>query len=109
MGQYQESVEILQEAATRLNDADLYIYLGNSYEGSGDLEKAIKSFEQASMIMPVKFYPKYRLVKIYQQTGEDEKACVLARQILNMDVKIPSDIVTDIRNDMEKLLQSKPN
>ena len=107
MGSYPKSVEILHEGAPRLNDADVYIYLGNSYEGSGALDKAIKSFEQASMIMPVKFYPKYRLAKIYLKTGQQEQAYALARQILNMEVKIPSNIVTGIRDEMEQLLKTR--
>lgn len=105
MGDYRKSTEILDQAKPLLNDADVYIYLGNSYDGLGLYPDAVTSFTQASLIMPVKFYPKYRLTKIYLKTGEQAKAKELARQILDMQVKIPSDIVTGIRNEMEQLLE----
>ncbi len=106
MGKYQQSVELLREAEPRLNDVDLYIYLGNSYVGLGDLENAAFCFKKASLIVPVKFYPRYRLVKIYLALNEQEQALELARDILGMKVKIPSDIITNIRNEMQELVNS---
>jgi O-antigen polymerase len=106
MGEYARSIEILREAEPGLNDADLYIYLGNSYTGLNDLTNAEQCFRKASNLMPVKFYPKYRLVKIYYQQGEIDKARAMAREILDMKVKIPSDIVEGIRKEMEELIDS---
>ncbi|MBA7575788.1 hypothetical protein ES708_17624 [subsurface metagenome] len=106
MGKYKKSVELLKEAEPRLNDADLYIYLGNSYVGLGDLKNAAHCFKKASLIMPVKFYPKYRLVKVYLAMNEHEKALDLAREIVSMPVKIPSEIITSIRNEMQELVNN---
>jgi O-antigen ligase len=103
-GDYAKSIELLREAEPRLNDVDLYIYLGNSYAGLGDMNNAVQCFRKASLIVPVKFYPKYRLVKIYLSLDEHEKAFALAREILAMEVKIPSGIVTSIRNEMQELV-----
>jgi len=104
MGEYHKSVDLLTEAEERLNDVDLYIYLGNSYAGLGDWKNAASCFKKASLIVPGKFYPKYRLVKIYLELNEYEKALNLAREILSMPVKVPSDIITGIRNEMQELL-----
>ena len=107
LGQFQKSVDLLKEAEANLNDIDLYIYLGNSYVGLGEYENAASCFTKASLIMPVKFYPKYRLVKIYQETHQNEKAINLAREIVNMPVKVPSDIITNIKKEMQELLDSQ--
>jgi O-antigen polymerase len=104
MGYYVKSVEILKETEPRLNDSDLYIYLGNSYEGSGDIANALKCFQQASLIMPLKYFPRYRLAQIYLKMGKTQQAVSLAKYILQMPVKIPSDIITNIRNEMQELV-----
>jgi O-antigen ligase len=109
MGDFAKSIDLLTEAEKKLNDSDLYIYLGNSYEGSGMLADAVRCFEKASCIMPVKFYPKYRLVKVYMALGENDNALNMAKQILGMNVKIPSDIVTGIRTEMEQLVVQLDN
>jgi O-antigen ligase len=106
MGEYNKSIKILKEAETGMNNADLYIYLGNSYTGINDLDKAANCFQKASDLMPIKFYPKYRLVKIFIQKGEIEKAKSLAREIIEMKVKIPSEVIKGIRKEMEELLES---
>lgn len=105
MGEYNKSIEMLNKAGKGLNDADLYIYLGNSYAGTNNLEMAEKCFIKASNMMPVKFYPKYRLVKIYIQKGENDKAKILAIEILDKKVKIPSEIIDNIRNEMKQVVE----
>lgn len=106
MGQYQKSIKILREAEPRLNDADVYIYLGNSYVGIAQYEEALTCFQMASDMMPVKFYPQYRMVKIYLIQQETTKALSLAREILAKDVKVPSAIITGIRKEMEELVNN---
>lgn len=106
LGNYNRSLEILNEAEPRLDDSDEYIYLGNSYEGNGDLNTALNCFKKASLIMPIKFYPKYRLAKIYQRMGKTQDAITMAKQILSMPVKVPSDVIMSIRNEMQQLVNS---
>ena len=104
MGQNTQSIGVLREVEHRLNDSDFYIYMGNSYEGIGKLVKAIECFDQASFIMPIKFYPRYRKVLLYQKHGDMNKAKEIAQQIMEMPVKIESDIVTNIRHEMTVFL-----
>jgi tetratricopeptide (TPR) repeat protein len=106
MGNYVKSIEILKETEPRLNDSDLYIYLGNSYEGSGDMNSAVKCFQQASLIMPVKYYPRYRLAQICLKMGKTQEAVSMAKHILSMPVKVPSEIITNIRNEMQELVNN---
>jgi len=106
IGNYIRSIEVLREAEPRVDDSDEYIYLGNSYEGIGDLNSAMKCYRQASVIIPIKFYPKYRLAKLYEKTGRTQEAVSLAKNILNMTVKVPSVIITNIRNEMQILINT---
>jgi O-antigen polymerase len=106
MQEYQQSVNVLKEVEHRLNDSDFYIYLGSSQEGIGILNEALQSFEKASNIMPVKFYPRYRMVLLYQKLGEMDKAKSLAQQILDMPIKVDSDVVSGVRQEMKVFLNS---
>ena len=58
-----------------------YIYLGDSYENTGNLAEAEKCHWQAMHIIPSKFYPKYRLVKIFLKTNQEEMAVNMANEI----------------------------
>lgn len=102
---YNKSILILEMAKNYLNGADLYTYLGNSYEGIGNIEKAEESFLQAMYLIPHRFYPRYRLVLLYEKTGQIEKAIKLANEIVEMDVKVESEIVNRIKKEMSLWLE----
>jgi O-antigen polymerase len=104
MGKYTRSIEILREAESRIDDSDEYIYLGNSYEGIGDLNSAMQCYKKASLIMPIKFYPKYRLAKLYVKMGQSQEAVRLAKNILGMPVKVQSEVISGILGEMQKLV-----
>jgi hypothetical protein len=107
MGDYKKSIEVLNSVEDRLADSDFYIYLGTSYEGIGDVKKALYCFEKASNMMPVKYLPKYKLVLLNQQLGNDAEAIKMAKIILTTPIKVKSDFVNQIRVEMEQYLQEK--
>ncbi len=111
--QYSLSLQILHEALDRINDADVYNYLGESYEGINDLKSAEESFLHAYHIIPHKIYPLYRLVYLYAKQNEPDKAMNLAKKVANMDVKVKSDVTDRIKYDLNELIkqfeQSKPD
>jgi O-antigen polymerase len=106
MQKYDESINILKEAEVRLNDADFSIYLGSSYENSGNLKEAENCFLEATYKMPMKFFPKYKLVNIYMKTGRKAEAVKLAKELLAMKVKIPSQTIDIIKEEMKKLVEN---
>jgi O-antigen polymerase len=59
--QYKKSITVLHQAEEQLNDADLYTYLANSYEGIGNVEKAEYYYKYINWLIPHRIYPKYRL------------------------------------------------
>lgn len=105
MGEYKESIKILEELESRYNKPDFYNFLGNNYEGLGDYVKAFENFNQSSQIAPIKYYPKYRMVLLYKKLNDYVSAKELAQDILKMPVKIESEAVTAIRQEMAFFLE----
>lgn len=106
-GEYRKSIVILKEAALNMNNTDLYYFLGNSYEAVGDMLNAKACFLKANYIMPHKFLPKYRLVHLYRETNQMEKAIKIARTLVNMKPKVDLPVVQDIKKEMQMFLDSQ--
>ena len=54
---------------------------------------------------PNRFVPLYQLVEIYDKTAREEEAVSLARHMIDMKVKVPSETVSLIRYRIGKLLE----
>lgn len=104
-GDYQNSLRILKETENKLNDADFYNYLGNTYEGLGDLANAEKAFLKSSLIVPHQLYPQYRLVYLWAKTNKLREAINLAQYIINKKPKVQSDIANQIKQDLTKFVE----
>jgi O-antigen polymerase len=107
MNRYQESIKILEETEAKSTSVDYYNYLGNSYEGTGNLTKALECFEKGANLVPVKFYPRYRMLLIYDKLGQEQAALKLARETIDMPVKIEEPIVFEIKDTMKKYIAEK--
>ena len=105
-GNYQESIKILEKVKSNLYNSDVFIYLGTNYLKTGETTKAEQAFLEANYIIPHRFIPKYRLVQLYHYVGDIPKALYYAQLITEMDVKVPSEIVTNIRDEMEKYVNN---
>jgi O-antigen ligase len=88
MGDYVSSLKILKETEPKLNDADLYTYLGDNYIYLNDYKNAEIAFLKASNIVPHRIYPLFRLVLIYSKTDRLDKAIELAQLSVNKKLKI---------------------
>jgi O-antigen polymerase len=55
-------------------------------------------------MVPNRFYPRYSLVKLYLANGDTSKALECARNIMEMEVKIPSKSIDEIKKEMNELL-----
>jgi O-antigen polymerase len=107
MKRYDESIELLKEAELRVNNSDLHQYMGYSYENINNYKLAEQCYLKSSEIMPLKFFPKSRLVEIYMKTGRKKEAIQLAKNILALPVKVRSKIIDDIRQDMIELVKNQ--
>ncbi len=53
---------------------------------------------------PSRFYPKYLLAKLYDETGQVEKAIATAEELLKKEVKVESTAVGEIQAEMKNLI-----
>ncbi len=105
-GLYKEALIPLVIAEKRLNDPNTHIYLGMSYEKLGKLEKAFFHFEKAGAIMPFLFLPKFYEMNLYRKLRIEERALEKANHILEMPVKVESEIVDWIKDEAMTIVNS---
>ena len=55
---------------------------------------------------PNRFFPKYLLAKLYDETGQKEKAAATAYELLHKEVKVWSTAIEEIKKEMEKVYQN---
>jgi len=53
---------------------------------------------------PVRFYPKYLLAKLYDDTGQKVKAVKVARELLEKEIKVESTAIDEIKAEMQKII-----
>ena len=54
---------------------------------------------------PSRFYPKYLLAKLYDETGQSEKAVFIANELLQKNVKIESTAIEEIKTEMLEIIK----
>lgn len=98
--QYKQSIAVLEEAKSGINNYQLFTYLANSYEGDGNLDSAECNYVHASLLIPHKLYAQYRLVYIYHQQGRYDKALSLASKIIETPAKVNNTQAVMIKDEM---------
>lgn len=63
-----------------LNNTILYTCLGNNYKVLGQNTEAEQAYLHAWHMAPARFYPLYLLAKLYNETGQTEKALTMAKK-----------------------------
>lgn len=106
MGKYDQSVNVLNETLKVFNNVEVYVYLATAYEQVGNFEMAEHFYKIASSIIPSRFFPKYGLAKLYVRMGKIDKAKIIAREIIEMPVKVKSELAMSIHNEMRELLDN---
>jgi tetratricopeptide (TPR) repeat protein len=105
--QHENAIKIFLKTQNYLNNSSIELSLAKSYKALNLIKKAELSYKQASQMVPVKFYPKYLLVKLYNDTGQANKAIQLAKEITTMKIKINSPTIKKIKKEMENLIQNQ--
>lgn len=103
-GEHVKAVVILEDASNYLNNTVVQTALGDSYQALGLYTEAEKAYQLASDMLPDRFYPKYLLAKLYQETGQEVKMEDIARFLLEKEPKVPSRAVEEIKEEMRSLL-----
>ena len=101
---FSEAIPILEESTKYLTDPNLFTLLGICYTETNNIEKAEYYLNKAQNIIPHQMYPRYLLVKLYRRYNKNEKAIKVAKEIMNMKVKINNTASREIRADIKKYL-----
>lgn len=103
-GKHSEAVSVLKQATGYYPNIVVYTALGDSYKRLKQSERAEQAYLFAWNMNPSRFYPKYLLAKLYDESGQKEKAIEVAKELLSKDVKIESTAIQQIRDEMKKII-----
>jgi tetratricopeptide (TPR) repeat protein len=106
-GKHPEAVDVLQQAAKHYPNTVVFTALGDSYKKLGQIEQAEQAYLHAWQMNPSRFYPKYLLAKLYDETGQHEKSVATAKELLGKEVKIESTAVKEIQEEMRKIIEKQ--
>jgi len=105
IGEWKRSNVLLNECANFYNDIDLQFLLADNYTQLKKYRQAEQCLLLAHQMIPNRFIPLYRLVKLYEEMGQDAKAYHLAQIIIKKPVKIFSGDILTIKSEMKELIE----
>lgn len=97
-GDYNKCLNLLNISESIYSNYDGYLMLADAYKGNGDFINAEKQYLNASNLIPHKFTPLYKLFQLYRSQG-DSKAQEVAERIVQMEVKVYSFEVGNMKNE----------
>jgi tetratricopeptide (TPR) repeat protein len=103
-GQYGKAVSVMERARRYISDPLVFYTLGQSYSLSGRKEQSEKNFKTSVNIIPNNLYPRYLLFQHLVRFRDFQKASVTAKKIINIQAKVMSPAVQDMKNEAEKYL-----
>lgn len=103
-GDYAKAIQVLETGGFFYKDEFWYLTLGDCYFKTGEYNLAERCYLKASQIVPGKFYPEYLLAKLYDETGQTEKAISKANHLLKKEAKVQSQAVHEIKKEMKTLV-----
>lgn len=103
-GLHEQATDVLQQATLYYPNTVLFISLGDSYKSLNNMIAAEQAYSTAWYMNPSRFYPKYLLAKLYDETGQIKKAITTAHELLNKEVKVVSTAIDEMRREMEAIL-----
>ena len=104
VGKPQKAIEVLKQAQYYQNNTIIAAALGDSYKSIKGYDKAELAYQQAINMTPGKFYPHYLLSKLYDDSSQEDKAVIMAKKLMNKEIKIPSTAIKEIQEEMKKIL-----
>lgn len=100
-----ESAVILEKASHTMADPFLFSNLGDAYQATNQFDLAERAYQQSSNMIPNRMYPKYLLAKMYWKQHDTLRAKQTAKQIMEMPIKVPSQAITQMKREMNEVLQ----
>lgn len=104
--QNENAVQVLKEAKQHINTTIIETALGDAYKSAKQYDEAETAYKHAANMIPVRFYPLYLQAKLYEESGENEKAIAMAKMILNKNEKVPSTAIKEIKAEMKNIIRN---
>lgn len=108
-GRYEKCLDVCLQCRKYWADYGLEILLGETYTQLKRYEEAIRHFELAADMCPVRFTPLYKLYHVYKQCNRVKESQMLAWRILHKEVKIPSQEIERMQTEMRRELEKMPS
>ena len=106
---YEKSLILSNRAILYTSDEILYTTLGDTYKALQKYQEAEQKYLYASFMAPHKLYPMYLLVNLYCETGQNEKAIMVAEEVLQKKIKVESFATEEIKQKMKDLTRKLKN
>ena len=101
--QPEKSNAVFQQAAKISCNPTLYNTIGRNYQAMKKYDRAEESFLKSSHIVPNRLSPHYLLMKLYVETGEEEKARKAANIVLTKEPKVQSKEAWEMKEEARKI------
>lgn len=101
---HKESLEIAEKCRIYWADYDLEMLVGENYKKMSSYNDALMHFEKASLMVPVKFMPLYRMFQICKEQKETDKLEIMANRIVNKPIKINSPLIEQMKREAKGTL-----
>ena len=105
LGRHNDSNAALRQGTLVSCDPMFHVMMGNNYLDLGAAREAETAYRKAFSLLPNRAYPLYRLMKLYEATGEGGKARDMARRIVAFRAKVDSPAVRKMKEEAEGLLR----
>jgi hypothetical protein len=103
--------DLIRESLKTLSLLDRYIIMyeseilkGDAYAECNEITNAEKYYTNAMNICPGKFNARYKLLNLYREIQENEKALNIAFEIIKLPEKIPSAVTLAIKMEAESYI-----
>ncbi len=102
--QYQKSNQILEMAQSRFSNQIIQNAMGDNYKALGNYDAAEIAYKKSKHMIPSLLLPKYLMAKLYNESGQNQKAQQAAEEILNSPVKVESSATREIMREMKEIV-----
>jgi len=99
-------VQKLEQSKEYLNNTIIETSLGDAYRGLSIYSKAERAYKCAANMIPSRFYPEYLLANLYYESNQSLNAYLIAKKLLNKEIRIPSIAILEIQEEMREMIKN---